>query len=248
MATDRFHDYCHKAADACGSIVCISKKNEEEARECFPKNADKLITMPNGYDSHIFYPASYNRDEVLAELGITKHYDKLVSFAGKFAHFKGIDILLKAAAQYEDENTATVLAGDGALFEEMENLRESLGLKNVYFVHNQPHKMLSKLYNVADVSLAPSRNEPFGLVVIEANGCGTPVIGTNDGGIAGILTDKTGILINPEDPDALAAQVKAVLSGKKTFDKQTCAQYTKETFSQDTLILKTIEIYESVQK
>lgn len=243
VATDRFHKYCHDAADACKSIICISDKNEKEARECFPNDADKLITMPNGYDSHVFYPEENNRAEVLAEFGITKKYKHLVSFAGKFAHFKGIDILLRAAAQYEDEDTATVLAGDGQLFDEMTELREQLGLKNVYFIHNQPHEKLRKLYNVAEVSLAPSRNEPFGLVVIEANACGTPVIGTNDGGIAGILTDKTGILIDPEDPDALAAEVKAVLSDKKTFDRQECAEYTKQTFSQDSLILKTIDLY-----
>ena len=246
VATDRFHNYCNKAADACGSIICISEKNAQEARENFPKNADKTIVMPNGYDSHVFYPEQHERAAVLKEFGIEKNYKHLVSFAGKFAHFKGIDILLRAAAQYEDEDTATVLAGDGQLFDDMTKLREELGLKNVYFIHNQPHDKLRKLYNVAEVSLAPSRNEPFGLVVIEANACGTPVIGTNDGGIAGILTDKTGILIDPEDPDALAREVKAVLSGDKVFDRQTCAAYTKQTFSQDSLILKTIDLYKSL--
>lgn len=248
VATDRFHDYCNKAASAAGSIICISDKNAAEVRENFPGDAEKAITMPNGYDSHVFYPEENDRAKVLAEFGITKEYKHLVSFAGKFAHFKGIDILLNAAKIYEDEDTATVLAGDGQLFDEMLELHEQLGLKNVYFIHNQPHEKLRKLYNVAEVSLAPSRNEPFGLVVIEANACGTPVIGTNDGGIAGILTDKTGILINPEDPDALACEVKAVLSGEKTFDRQECAEYTKQTFSQDSLILKTIELYETVKQ
>ena len=243
VATDRFHDYCNRAARAAGSIICISDKNAAEVRENFPDDAEKAITMPNGYDSHVFYPEENNRAEVLAEFGITKEYKHLVSFAGKFAHFKGIDILLRAAKIYENEDTATVLAGDGQLFDEMTALREELGLKNVYFIHNQPHEKLRKLYNVAEVSLAPSRNEPFGLVVIEANACGTPVIGTNDGGIAGILTDKTGILIDPEDPDALAREVKAVLSGEKKFDRDECAAYTKEKFSQDSLILKTINLY-----
>lgn len=247
MESDRYHSYCHKAADACGAIICISDKNAQEARECFPNNADKAITMPNGYDSHVFYPEKHDRDEVLSQFGITKHYKKLVSFAGKFAHFKGIDILLRAAAEYEDEDTATVLCGDGALFEEMEKLRDDeLHLKNVFFLHNQPHNKLREIYNVADVSLAPSRNEPFGLVVIEAGACGTPVIGTNDGGIAGILTKETGILIDPENPQQLAQAVKDVLSGNRTFDRKRVAEATKEVFSQDSLILKTIGLYQKV--
>lgn len=246
VESDRYHDYCNKAADACGAIICISEKNAKEARESYPKNANKTIIMPNGYDSQIFYPEKIDRDDVLASHGIKKHYKNLVSFAGKFAHFKGIDILLKAAAIYEDEDTATVLAGDGALFGEMEKLREDLGLQNVYFIHNQPQDQLRKLYSVADVSLAPSRNEPFGLVVIEANACGTPVIGTNDGGIAGILTDETGILINPEDPKSLAKEVEAVLSKSKIIDRDTCAELTKQRFSQDSLILKTVELYQGL--
>lgn len=248
VETDRFHDYSNKAAKASKAIICISQKNMDEVAECFPDDAHKAKLMPNGYDSHIFYQDNYSRKDVLAGFGIDKDYKNLVSFAGKFAHFKGIDILIKAAAQYEDEDTATVLAGDGQLFDEMCELRDSLGLKNVYFIHNQPHDKLCQLYNVADVSTAPSRNEPFGLVVIEANACGAPVIGTNDGGIAGILTDKTGILINPESPDELAAEVKSVLTGKKQFDRDECANYTEKTFSQDMLILKTIDLYDQVTK
>lgn len=246
VETDRFHKYSDKAADACGAIICISKKNLNEVNECFPNNAAKAKLMPNGYDSHIFYQDNYDRDEVLKGFGINKSYKKLVSFAGKFAHFKGIDILLNAAAQYEDENTATVLAGDGQLFDEMCELRDKLGLQNVYFIHNQPHEKLRALYNVADVSTAPSRNEPFGLVVIEANACGAPVIGTNDGGIAGILTDKTGILINPENPNELASAIKSVLDNEKKFNRNLCANYTKETYSQDSLILNTIDLYKKV--
>ena len=72
------------------------------------------------------------------------------------------------------------------------------------------------------------------------------MIGTNDGGIAGILTDKTGILINPESPDELAAAVKSVLNGETKFNRNECACYTEETFSQDKLILKTIDLYKSL--
>lgn len=245
VQTERFHSYSNKAADACGAIVCISQKNLDEVKDCFPNNKEKAVLMPNGYDSHVFYQENYDRSQVLSELGINKPYNKMVSFAGKFAHFKGIDILLKAAAQYEDGQTATVLAGDGQLFDDMNKLAQDLDLQDVYFIHNQPHEMLRKIYNVADVSTAPSRNEPFGLVVIEANACGAPVVGTNDGGIAGILTDKTGLLINPESPDELACAVKSILNGEVNINRKACAEYTEQTFSQDSLIIETIKLYKS---
>ncbi len=241
--SDRFHHYCEQAVKSCCSIICISDKNEIEAKKYFPAQSGKILKMPNGYNSHIFYPQKYDKKEVLSQFGITKNFEHIVSFAGKFTHFKGIDVLLKAASLYEKDNIATILAGDGALFEEMNELSAKLQLKNVFFVHNQTHKMLRRLYNIADVSLVPSRNEPFGLVVIEANACGTPVIGTNDGGIANILTDETGILINPEDYKNLAKGVTDIVEGTRIFNRQTCATVTQQKFSQDSLILHLIDLY-----
>ena len=243
---DRYRADAHKAVDVAKAIVCISQQNIDEMLRCFPDAKDKAILMPNGYDAQTFYPEIHERAEILADYGIDKSYQYLVSFAGKFAHFKGIDILLKAAKQYSDGSVATVVAGDGTLFDEMTALKNELQLDDVYFVHNQPHDKLRRLYSAADVSLVPSRGEAFGLVVIEAGACGAPVIGTNDGGITGILTPETGILIDPEDPDTLAREVKAVLSGKKKFDRTHIAKYTKDTFSQDSLIDKTVELYQKV--
>ena len=228
----RYHDAALEAATLASSIVAISERNLAEVVETFPFAEGKTRLISNGYDDARFYPADVTREEVLSRYGITRPYPKLVSFAGKFAHFKGIDILLRAAALYEDEDTATVLAGDGELFDEMNRLAMELELENVYFIHAQKPDALRDLYSVADVSLAPSRKEPFGLVVIEAGACGAPVVGTDGGGIADILTPSTGILIPEEDHEALAAAVTSVLSGERVFDSGHIARYTKDHFSQ----------------
>lgn len=245
--SNRFHDYANAAAERASAIICISEQNLNLMKKHFPNQTHKARLMPNGYDSSVFYREPHNIAEVLSEYGINKSYNKLVSFAGKFTYFKGIDVLLNAAALYSDGETATLLAGDGELFDEMNTLAQSLGLQDVYFLHNQPHDRLRQLYNAADVSLVTSRVEAFGLVVIEANACGAPVIGTNDGGITGILTSQTGILVNPEDPEAVAANVKAILNGEKTFNRQFISDYTKATFSQEKLIAETVELYQSIR-
>lgn len=244
--SDRFHKFANAAAEKASAIICISEQNLSLMKKHFPGQAHKALLMPNGYDSNVFYREPHSISEVLAEYGIEKPYKKLVSFAGKFTYFKGIDVLLNATAMYSDGETATLLAGDGELFNEMNELAHKLGLQDVYFLHNQPHDRLRRLYNAANVSLVPSRGEAFGLVVIEANACGAPVIGTNDGGITGILTPETGVLINPEDPKAVATNVKAILNGEKTFDRQHIANYTKATFSQEKLIAETAALYQSI--
>ena len=243
-STERFRESAVNAAMMAKYIITISKENKRKVEETFPFTRDKIITIPNGYNPDIFYIENLDKKDVLKEFGIDKNYDKIVSFAGKFTYFKGIDVLLKAARKYNREDTVTILAGNGELFDEMKNLSEKLGLKNVKFIGNQPHDVLRRLYNSADVSLVPSRSEAFGLVVIEAMACGTPVIGTNDGGIKDIITPKTGFLVNVEDHEALALNVTSILNGDVIFDRKQIGEYAKEKYSQDNFTKKLVKVYE----
>jgi hypothetical protein len=123
-------------------------------------------------------------------------YDNLVLFVGKFADFKGIDALLNAAKIYEShmkelgKKVETLIVGSGALDEKLREQATQLGLENTHFLGRKSHQEICKLQNLADVSIIPSRNEPFGLVVIEGTACGHPVIATNAGGIPGILNTE----------------------------------------------------------
>lgn len=123
-------------------------------------------------------------------------YDNLVLFVGKFADFKGIDALLNAAKIYESDmkelgkKVETLIVGSGALDEKLREQATQLGLENTHFLGRKSHQEICKLQNLADVSIIPSRNEPFGLVVIEGTACGHPVIATNAGGIPGILNTE----------------------------------------------------------
>ena len=241
--SERFRKDATLAAKKAKKIITISEKNKKLVEECFPFAKDKVVLIPNGYDAGRFYLENCSREEVLRELGIDEQFEKIVCFAGKFAHFKGIDILLNAAKEYEDDKTCTLLAGSGELFGEMQELAKRLNLRHVKFLGNQTHDVLRKIYNIADVSLAPSRNEPFGLVVVEAMACGAPVIGTNDGGIKDIITDETGILIDPEDSKGLASAILNVLSGKKQFDRKKVAEYAINHYSNDNFIQDLVEVY-----
>ncbi len=240
----RYHDIAKRAAQKASAIISISKRNFEEVADTFPFAREKTILLSNGYDENRFYPEKITRKEVLARYGIEREYKKMVSFAGKFTHFKGIDILLHAAKKYEDDDTLTLLAGDGELFSDMKKLADSLSLKHVVFVGAQSPDALRSIYSVVDVSCAPSRKEPFGLVVIEAGACGAPVVGTNGGGIADILVSDTGLLVSEEDADGLAGAIKSILSKSRVFDRAHIAKYTREHFAQSQYTRKLIdEVY-----
>ena len=235
---------------ACAKVICISADNEKLVREIFPQYADKIVRMRNGYNPDIFYPQNLDRGEVLAAHGIDYAGQDVILFAGKMARFKGIDILLDAAATYEAErpNAITVLAGDG---EERENLKaqvRDLGLTRVHFLGNVTQDELARLYNIADIDLVPSRREPFGLVAVEAMACGTPVVATNQGGLPDFVNDSVGALVNPEDPDDLARGIIETLDRALANPawRQDIAAYASGHYSQAVIIRELDELYREV--
>ncbi len=239
--SSKLAEYAFSAAERCYAIISISKENLFNLNEVLPKFKDKFHLITNGYNPDVFYPEGVNKNDVLRSFGIDENYEKIISFAGKFAHFKGIDVLLKANQIYDSDDTATILAGDGELFDEMTNLKEQLNLQNTFFIHNQTHDKLRQLYSIADVSLVPSRNEPFGLVAIEAGACGAPIVASKSGGLLDIVKDDTGMLFEQDNFKELAQCVKRILDGEIEFDRQNIAKVTYSNFSQDIYTKKLIE-------
>lgn len=237
----KFRKYAIQAFNKANKIITISNQNNELIKKTFKQ--DKCVLIPNGYNSDIFYQTKINKDIFLKQFNIKNRYDKIITFVGKFTYIKGIDILLKAAAIYENENILTILAGDGELFNDMNKLAKKLNLKNVFFIKNQSQSTLNKLYNIADVSIIPSRSEAFGLVAIEAMACGTPVIGSNIGGLSDIIADGTGLLFENENYFDLANKINKILN-KNMFDRNYISKHTNRTFSQEKFTKKLIEIYE----
>ena len=165
----------------------------------------------------------------------------MVAFCGKFADWKRLDALLRAAAIYEqqDKKILTLVIGSGPheAQVQMHDLAAELGLRRTYFVGPRPQDELTTLFNCADVGCFPSYREPFGLVFIECMACGTPVIGANSGGPRDFVTPEVGTLV-PETDDrqelarSLAAAVTTAIEEDWKQTKGPVAQvYVKERFS-----------------
>ena len=239
----KFHGIMHEVADNCRKIIAISNHSKEVISNIFSKDAQKVITISNGYDEKIFYKEQYNKEEVLRELNINKNYDKIVCFSGRLTKNKGIDLLLKAAKTYEDGNTLTLIAGFGQEYEYLNNLKEELELKDVVFLGNRNYETLRKIYNISDVCAVPSRQEAFGLVALESLACGTPVVAAKEGGIPDFVNDKVGILIQGENISELEKGIMQIINKEKTFDSEYLAKYARENYRQDLFIDKLVNIY-----
>ena len=253
MGYDKWPEMRHfaeTAMDACAKVICISADNEQLVRKAFPQHVEKIVRMRNGYNPDIFYPQMLDRADVLGRHGVPYEGQDVILFAGKMTRFKGIDILVEAAATYENQlpNAITVLAGDGEERGNLEAQAHDLGLSRIFFIGNVPQDELARLYCIADIDLVPSRREPFGLVAVEAMACGTPVVATNQGGLPDFVNESVGALVNPEDSADLARGIADTL-GRALANpawRDDIAAYASGHYSQAVIIRELDELYREV--
>jgi glycosyltransferase involved in cell wall biosynthesis len=132
---------------------------------------------------------------------------------GRLVPQKAYDVLLAAAGALAAKGLAfhVLIAGDGSLREDLEKdiARRSLQGRVTLVGHESDiPKFLANL----DVFVMPSRSEGFGIALLEALASGLPCVGTRVGGIPDLLGGQTGLLVPPEDPEALADAMERLAS------------------------------------
>src|SRR6185295_5042399 len=127
-------------------------------------------------------------------------------------YFKGLHLLIDAVARLPEARL--VVGGDGEWRAEYEaRAQASLGAR-AHFIGDVPDSALPAYYRAADVVAVPSidRTEAFGLVLLEALACGTPVVASRLPGVRTLVDDgRTGFLVDPGDPIDLAARLTQCL-------------------------------------
>lgn len=140
----------------------------------------------------------------------------LVTYVGRVAHEKNIELLVRAFARVRARNPAAmlVIAGEGPAREPLRRLIGRLGLEeDTRFVgYLDRTTALLDCFAAAAVFAFASRTETQGLVLLEALAQGTPVVSTAELGTRSILTPGCGALVVPEDEEAFAAAVVRVLT------------------------------------
>ena len=237
-------NFVNEAVDYAYQVITISRSNDDDMKKLVPDAVPKTRLIANGVDAGVFYPDdTIDKSGVIKSFGINKDYEHVVSFVGRLAAMKRVNILLQAAKLYESDDIATLLAGDGDMREELEQMAKDLELKNVFFLGNQPHDVIHNIYNIADCSVIQSKKEPFGLVALEALACGTPVVATNQGGLTDFVTSERGILFEVDDYEAMAEGIRKIVRGEVTFDKEKISEDIRSNYSQDVIITKFEELY-----
>ncbi len=216
---------------------CLTAATPAEARqliELYGAPPSKVRVVPHGVDRERFHPG--DRRAARAELGVRRRH--VLAFVGRLQPLKAPDVAVKTLAvltrDYPDLDVELLVVGgpSGNGMNEprrLARLARELGVADrVRFEPARPNETLATVYHASDLLLVPSRSESFGLVALEAQACGTPVIAARVGGLNHAVGDgTTGRLLVSHDPREWAAAIAPLLRhpGKLAAMSQAAARF-----------------------
>jgi len=183
----------YMASRDADQVIAISDHAYDQLTTSYRLSEDDVEMVPHGVNIDWFYPREERHSAVNEE-------KTTILYVGRLGARKGLDLALQALSQVDQPDIEFLIAGTGRHKSHLQRLVIELELDDtVQFLGRVPDVQLPALYSSADVLILPSRYEGFGLVVLEAMACGTPVIGSDAGGIptavggeeAGMIVQRT---------------------------------------------------------
>ena len=188
-------------------VVANSSATLNACREVYPNVKAEIIPM--GIDLDYFKPGKKPAD-LVKTYQLEDTFTML--FLGRLTEVKGVIYLLEAAHLLKKDGVAfkLLIAGEGPEQESLQAYVKEHGLEeNVQFLGWIDNTKTVQYYHLADVFVGPSLHEALGLVFVEAQASGVPVVASNEGGIPDIIADgETGLLVEKKSGRQLYAALK----------------------------------------
>lgn len=209
---------------SASAVVANSQWTREQAQTVLRELgldplAERVRVVPLGTDPEQFRPG-IDTNAVRARYNVNGTGAWMLTVA-RLEPYKGVDTALQAVAQVRNEGLDVnyLVVGSGKKRKDYQKLAEALHIADhVRFVGNVPEAELPAVFNLATAYVGVSRKadgarvEGFGVALAEASACALPVIAGQSGGLAEAVRDgETGIVVNPDDPDAVAGAIKRLV-------------------------------------
>ena len=221
---------------------CIILTNQNFKSHFLDPYQEKIFIVPNSVESSIFTPISKPMIGDIFFLSVLDDYHQ----------YKGLDYLIAAVRSLSREfpDIKLIVGGSGPMREYYTNLSRTLGvMDNVSFVGYIPDENLAEYYNSCKLFVLPSTDptrEGFGIVLLEAMSCGRPVISTKITGVAeDIANRRAGIVVEPENTEALAQGIRTILLDNNLADNMGAAgrSLVLEKYSSEKIADQMMKIY-----
>jgi D-inositol-3-phosphate glycosyltransferase len=245
-----------EAAIVRSADVLTANTPDEAAELCshYGARTEQIMIVPPGVDLHTFHPC--NQPKSRAEFGVAQD-TQVILFVGRIQPLKAPDVLIKAVAELARRDPGRrqrlqliIIGGpsgsNGEWSRTLGPLAIDHGIEDM--VDFRPHSARSELfrwYCVSDVVAVPSYNESFGLVALEAQACGRPVVATDVGGLRHAVRDHySGLLVNGHDERQWADALATILDDHDEMIRMGAnAAAHAATFSWDNTAAATLQAY-----
>jgi D-inositol-3-phosphate glycosyltransferase len=211
-----------QVVDAADRLIASTEAEAAELVQLYDADPSRIETIAPGVDLEVFRPG----DAVAARRRLGLADDAvLLLFVGRIQPLKAPDVVLRAAArllagdpQLRERLVVAVVGGPSgtglAEPEHLQKLAGSLGIADVTrFDPPVRQAMLADYYRAATVTVVPSHTESFGLVAVESQACGTPVVAAGVGGLRTAVADgRSGLLVAGHDPADYADAIRRILT------------------------------------
>jgi len=232
----------------CGKILTNSTYTRNVLLSVDPSAEGQVEVIPMGVDVEKFWNTQNDNHKQASN---PPH----ILYIGRLIDWKGLEYLIEAFAIVSSRvpGAQLIIGGEGPEEERLRQQVAHLGLnESVQFVGLIASPDLSRYYHEATVFVLPSiqtegQTEGLGVVLLEAMACGTPVIGSNVGGIPDIIQDGwNGYLVQERSPDQLAERIVALLDDQAVHTQfmKNGLQTAYEKFSWKQVSLKFIRTYD----
>lgn len=226
--------------------IATSRELTEAAKDTV---SAPVFRIPNGVDTDEFSPNSDISISDIEGIEIDEVPEFIVLTTRRFEPKNGMEYLVKSIPD-TDEGVFFILLGDGSQRQELQRWIESRGLSHrVHMPGSVPNDSIKPYYQVADVSVLPSLKEAISISGLESMSCGTPVIGTDVGGIPELIDHgEDGQIVEPRSPNEIAEAIEHLRTHPKSLEQMAhnSRQKILGTYSWEAIGERTMEIYESV--
>ncbi len=199
-------------------LIASTADESAELVQTYGAVPERVFVVPPGVDLSVFQPV--DRDEARRKIGYGP--GRLLLFVGRLERLKGVEVAIRALALLRDRNHDDVRLlilgedskdGDEGEKDRLKAVAADVGVRDrVDFLGSVAHHELPYFYSAADVCVMPSYSESFGLVGLEAQASGRPVVGSDVSGLRSVIRDQvSGYLIAGHDPAEYAERIGRLL-------------------------------------
>lgn len=252
-----------QVVEVADALVANTAAEAEDLVSHYAADPTRVHVVSPGVDLETFTPhaphgadAEGTHDVPAAErLALGLPLDrKIVVFAGRVQLLKAPDVLVRALgvmADHGDELPLLVVLGGASgrptALRELQALAYQVGVSDDVLFHPAVSRTeLARWFRCADLVAVPSRSESFGLVAVEAQACGTPVVAADVGGLRTAVQDgRSGVLVQDHDPHRWAAVLRDLLRDEERLARLSRgAVEVAARFSWATTAEQTLKVYE----